>query len=294
VRQKKRIMGRMCAAAALVIAVTFCGVAALAPAASADAVVASAAARSTPAALADASAATRSTPATLADVTNPDLYIFCLNTLNFFGYPANDATTYACEVAAHPLHPGAIGVIVAVAQCGFLLRAAGVSIVVSGLACGAGAPPGFGEIQEWCDNSGGTACLNAWSGGPWVDDYTGGPETRDTNQDFVVVGENSSDTGYSEIAFIGSSSWSGGCIGDAYNNSGDADVSLDGCGSASGSGAGWGTQFEWGTSGCPSGEAWFYDAHWNGYLGPPAGAVNGSHFYLNKPSPVCFSVTLET
>ena len=99
--------------------------------------------------------------------------------------------------------------------------------------------------------------------------------------------------GYSQIAFIGSSSWSGECIGDAYNNSNDADVSLDPCGSASG-GQGWGTNMTWGTSGCPSGEAWFYDAHWKGYLGPPAGAVNGSHFYLNKPSPVCFSVTLES
>ena len=45
-----------------------------------------------------------------------------------------------------------------------------------------------------------------------------------------------------------------------------------------------------GTSGCPSEEAWFYDVHWNGYLGPAAGAVNGSHFYLNKPIPYCFNV----
>jgi hypothetical protein len=34
---------------------------------------------------------------------------------------------------------------------------------------------------------------------------------------------------------------------------------------------------------------WFHDNHWNGYLGPGRQA-NGSHFYLNKPTPYCFNV----
>jgi hypothetical protein len=59
-------------------------------------------------------------------------------------------------------------------------------------------------------------------------------------------------------------------------------------------GQGWGVNFTWGTSGCPAGEAWFKNVHWNGYLGPPANFVNGSHFYLNKPSKTCLNYFLES
>ena len=120
--------------------------------------------------------------------------------------------------------------------------------------------------------------------------YRGGPETNDTNADFAVF--DNPGTGHSEIAFVGLGSWSGRCIGDASNDSSLADVSLDSCGSASG-GQGWGVNFTWGTDGCPSGEAWFKNVHWNGYLGPPDNFVNGSHFYLNKPGKICFTVEFE-
>jgi len=141
----------------------------------------------------------------------------------------------------------------------------GVPLIIAMPACGAGAVPQFAET-EWCYYNGGYACLNAWGGGPYVNVYTGGPETSDTHQDFAVFANPG--TGYAEIGFTGSGSWSGECIGDASNNSGLADVSLDSCGSSSG-GQGWGTNFTWGTDGCPSGEAWFKNVHWNGYLGPP-------------------------
>jgi hypothetical protein len=120
-----------------------------------------------------------------------------------------------------------------------------------------------------------------------------GPETGDNHQDFYLAAEdnaNGNATGYYQLIYDGS----GSCIGDAYNKSGYADTSLDPCGSSISGGQGWGTNMTVGTSGCPSGKAWIHDAHWNGYLGPPAGAVNGSHFYLNKPSPYCFSVTFDS
>jgi hypothetical protein len=96
------------------------------------------------------------------------------------------------------------------------------------------------------------------------------------------------------IAFLpGSGTWNGYCVGDAYNESGDARVSLDPCGN-NGQGAGWGTQFEWiqgnGSNGCPSGYSAFYNRHWGGYLGPQQSGVNGSPFYLNKSGKVCFDV----
>ena len=124
------------------------------------------------------------------------------------------------------------------------------------------------------------ACVNAWGGGPWVDTYTGGPEGNDTNQLFTVI---------STASGVGLS-WTGGngeCVGDAYNNSGYADTSLDPCGS------GWGTNFTTGNSGCKdSSDTWFYNTHWHGYLGPPSGWTNGSHFYLDKPGPYCFSESI--
>lgn len=163
------------------------------------------------------------------------------------------------------------------------------------VACMAALPPPMFAAYQWCHYSGEFACLNAWGGGPWVRTYTGGPETRDTNQDFALLDNQA--TGYYEVEYVGSNtSWAGKCLGDAYNLSGRADVSLDPCGTASGN-QGWGTNMTYGTNGCPSGELWVYDYHWNGYLGPPANWVNGSPWYLNKPwspSTDCFSIDLET
>jgi hypothetical protein len=148
--------------------------------------------------------------------------------------------------------------------------------------------------EEWCATTGGTACLNAWGGGPWVNDYTGGFESGDNHQNFflsAVDDANGNPTGNYQLIFDGANdSWAGYCIGDAYSNPGYADTSLNGCGNGTGGGAGWGTLMTIGTSGCPAGEGWFHDNHWNGYLAPANGAVNGSHFYLNDQSKVCFNV----
>lgn len=138
--------------------------------------------------------------------------------------------------------------------------------------------------EQFCYYNGRYACLNANGGGPWVDTYTGGPYGPNLNLDFAI----SSNSGGTQIEFIGGGAWAGKCIGDAYNSSSYADASLDSCGN-NGEGAGWGTNFKVGTSGCPAGEEWFHDAHWDGYLGPPNGWSNGSHFYLNNKAYYCFA-----
>ncbi len=285
-RQKKRIMGRMCAAAALAITVTVCGVTALAPAASAGSAVASAATRGA-APLSPQGPETRQVPDGSGSCV---LYMTAR-------YPAIEASIIntACSlVSLAPPHD--------LRLIAYAMGACAATFIVNGTrkydAVGAciqsGNPFTFLTQEQWCAYTPGTACLNAWSGGPWVNDSTGGPETGDSNQDFFLAdvdNANGNATGNYQIIFAGQgTSWADQCIGDAYNNANDAAVSLDGCGNGTGGGAGWGTNMHVGTSGCPSGESWFYDVHWKGYLGPPAGAVNGSHFYLNKPTPYCFYV----
>jgi hypothetical protein len=287
-RNYRMMVRRICAAAALAITVTVGGVTALAPAASADVAVASAATRS-------AAPSSPQGPETLRPHSISDCYLYITTR-----YPAIDKNlvTSACSlvpaaITAAPHDWRAIAA--AAAFCVGTFRKQGVSYLSASAACLASAiPTPFGQ-EEWCTTTGGTACLNAWGGGPWVNDYTGGFESRDSNQDFVlsaVYNANGDATGIYQLGFVGSGSWAGRCIGDAYNDSGYADVSLDGCGNGTGGGSGWGTNFTVGTSGCPAGEEWFHNNHWNGYLGPVGGAVNGSHFYLNKPTPYCFSVDL--
>jgi hypothetical protein len=139
--------------------------------------------------------------------------------------------------------------------------------------------------DQECFINGGYACLNAWNGGPWVNVYTGGPNTP--NNDFTVISSQSNGI-YVEIEDTGANTWSGQCIGDAYNESGQADTSLDPCGFSGP--AGWGTNFTYtyGPPNCPSGEIAFKNNHWGGWLGPPNNWVNGSHFYLNNPAIYCF------
>lgn len=222
----------------------------------------------------------------------------CIEGLKFIYGDENENTfTVACNLPA-AVPPGIPGyhywLAAAQAACGGILLVVGVAPAIAAGACidaSSDAVP-FTE-QQWCDTTGGTACLNAWSGGPWINDYTGGPETRDINQEMFVINENGNTdfSGNNQIAFVGNDSWKNQCIGDAYNNPNDADTSLDPCAlPAFGQAAGWGTQMTVGTSGCPTGEAWFHDNHWNGYLGPVGGATNGSHFYLNKPTKYCFQV----
>jgi hypothetical protein len=222
----------------------------------------------------------------------------CINgLLAIYGDDHQTAFTVACNIAgAVPTGAPHYERLLALAQaaCGGILMGVGVGPLIAAGACiDASADPVFFTEQQWCENTVGTGCLNAWSGGPWVNDYTGGPETRDINQEMFVVNENGNTDGSGpiQIVFAGNDSWGGHCIGDAQNDPNLADTSLDPCAfPAFGQSAGWGTQMTMGTSGCPSGEGWFHDNHWNGYLGPVDGAVNGSHFYLNKPSKYCFKV----
>ena len=236
-----------------------------------------------------ASAATRNTPppSTLRRLGGD-----CTNQLLNFGYKVTTVRAGICNTAALASGGSETVKFAAVGVCTGGLKATNVGIVAAGAACLAAVGPAILQYQELCYYNGGYACLNAWGGGPFVNVYSGGPETRDTHADFVLLDNQA--TGYYELAYVGSQGDSGGCIGDAYNNTNDADVSLDACGTASGN-QGFGTNMDWGTNGCPSGEVWVYDYHWNGYLGPPNNYVNGSHFYLNKPASahVCFAVTFD-
>jgi hypothetical protein len=135
----------------------------------------------------------------------------------------------------------------------------------------------------WCYKAGGGpyACLSVSGNmGPWVVVSTAGPN-GDVFDEFDVHQESD---GYWDIE---SGAPGGGCVGDAYNESGYADTSLDPCGT------GWGTNFEAyiGTSSgvCPNNSSVaFYNTHWKGWLGPPVPWSNGSEFYLNKSTPFCF------
>jgi hypothetical protein len=291
-RQNGRITGRaICSAAALAISVAVCGVPA--PAAFASS-AASAATRSTPAAFASsavAPAATRSAPR--PSPQGPDSVTGCVAFVaGFYPEVPNATIQFWCNIPAaastvnHYLFAVAVGICV-----GGLVKN-GVDRVIAQVGCtGANAHLPFTE-EQWCY---GTWCLNAWGGGPYVNEYTGGVETNDPYQIFILVNENGNTdgSGYSQIMFGATGNpYSDDCIGDYNNNSGLADAGLVGCGSASG-GQGWGTNMEVGTSGCPTGEAWFYDVHWNGYLGP-GGSASGTHWYLNKPSAYCFSVAYES
>jgi hypothetical protein len=209
----------------------------------------------------------------------------CQKTLMDYGYTVTTARKAACALASG-VYMGTVTQSLKIAACFGALKITGVSFSVSGLACGrSGGLAGF-VGEQWCTNND-NVCPNAWGGGPFVNAYTQGVELSDSHSEFDLMYNDA--TGYYELVYMGSGSWAGRCIGDAYNDSGLAYVSLDSCGTASGN-QGWGTNLDIGTSGCPSGEAWFYDYRWNGYLGPIDNPGNGSHFYLNKPSPYCFQL----
>ena len=142
---------------------------------------------------------------------------------------------------------------------------------------------------QFCYYNNGNVCLNAWGGGPWVNLST---DANTQNNDFTIIYETD---GYVELKDTGDNAWSGKCIGDGYNESGEARASLDPCGGG-GASAGWGTQFILDPL-CVASIAGgdlvlgygFESSHWsNGWLGP-AGSANGSHFYLNKPSEYCYA-----
>jgi hypothetical protein len=134
--------------------------------------------------------------------------------------------------------------------------------------------------SEYCffAPTGPPACLNAWGGGPYVKvEENANPVIQ--NNYFKILYE---PDGNVELEFVGGGAWSGECIGDAKNLPGNADTSLDPCGT-NGANAGWGTQFSlWTMGGGPSQGDGFYNLHWKGFLGPPSKFVDGSAFYLNK------------
>ncbi len=263
---------RICAAAALVM-VTAGGIPALAPA---------------PAALASpavASAATHSPPPRV----HPHAAGECLTYVGA-RYEVTSLVTLGCQWGATTIIGVAphVSISIQLALCSGFLTAAFIDPITLTFGCALAVGPSLIGTQ-YCGPNFGNDCLNAWNGGPWVNVYTGGDELRDTHQNFMVIDENGDRNGTAEIMYTGSGSWNGECIGDAYNNSGYADTSLDPC-ARPGQSAGWGTQMTWGTSGCPSGTVWFHDGHWNGYLAPANNAVNGSHWYLNDQTKTCLDI----
>jgi hypothetical protein len=241
-----------------------------------------------------ASAATRSTapPSAQGPQTRPGRPRgtgSCVAYLTPF-YPniSSTALNGACLLATLPTPPHLQNLAIAGCVGGLLVLT--VSIFHAIVACNLSAESSLPFTQQqWCDYN--TDCLNAWSGGPYVKVYTGGTETGDSNQNFYLADVDNSAgqaTGYYHMIFAGSGSWADQCVGDYNNNSGLADAGLDGCGNATGGGTGWGTNMEVGTNGCPSGELWVYDVHWNGYLA--GDGANGSKFYLNVANPVCFTI----
>jgi hypothetical protein len=137
---------------------------------------------------------------------------------------------------------------------------------------------------QYCDFLDGAspACLNAWSGGPFVNvETTDNPNIQ--NNRFQVLSEAN---GNFQIQFVGGGQYNNYCIGDAGNLPGNADTGLVPCNTHTG--AGWGTLFKDHSNLCNPGSYAYYNNHWGGYIGPVGGYVNGSHFYLNKPNLVCF------
>jgi len=69
----------------------------------------------------------------------------------------------------------------AMGACAATLKYNGASYVNSAVACMLSATPTPLTQEQWCENTAGTACLNAWGGGPWVDDSTTGFESGDNH-----------------------------------------------------------------------------------------------------------------
>jgi len=128
--------------------------------------------------------------------------------------------------------------------------------------------------DQFCFNN---FCLNAWNGGPYVNEFTQGV----ANNYFTVI-SNQPATGYVNLEFTGSRSpYEFGCIGDFGNSQTDARAGLSPCG---GGNVPWGGNFT--ATHCPGGLA-FKNVHWNGWLAP-ASAGDGTPYYLNSASEACF------
>lgn len=171
-----------------------------------------------------------------------------------------------------------------VAGLGGLVLTSGVLFTAQAGAAQASSHPRPAAISEaqYCYHSNGKqACLNAWSGGPAVNTYTGGVDNNDFNQEFHLMPNSAGGT---DIQYVGGGKYSGLCIGDLGNSSTVAKAGLVPCST------GWGTNFK-AELNCGTGDYTFFNAHWQGYLGPVANWTSGSPFYLNKPDQAgwCFT-----
>lgn len=171
---------------------------------------------------------------------------------------------------------------------------------LAGLAAGAATSAYAGTGNQWCNDPG--YCPNAWNGGPFVKSY-GYPAA---NNDFTVIGSyGECNNGFTTSTCPGSpipaglpivafeytngGRWAGQCIGDAYNNSGRADSSLDPCPGGSNGNGGWGVNFvqHYQGGGCGTGTDLFYNIHWGGYLRWDPSGSNGATVYLNNSTGWC-------
>jgi hypothetical protein len=159
-----------------------------------------------------------------------------------------------------------------------ILAILGALTLAIGLGVGSGGTAraaGYGD--QFCTNG---FCLNAWSGGPYVNEYQY-EQNGVANSEFTIVQHGNGTVG---IQFTGDTyPYENDCISDYGNNQFDARAGLNGnC--ANGQIA-WGANFY--LQSCPGGLQ-FENVHWkNGYLSP-SDRGNGTPFYLNSPTPACF------
>jgi len=162
-----------------------------------------------------------------------------------------------------------------------------VAAAVAGLAVpvvvAAGPAQANGTGNQWCYETGGQACLNAWGGGPRVNVYT---SKGVVNNDFTLRWDSHASAW--QLVDSGTGPYNGWCVGDYGNDPNNASTGLVTCGDSSGN-EGWGTLFNIPLNCGGQGDV-FQDRHWgaSAYLGPPNGYGNGDHFYLNTPTTNCF------
>jgi len=163
------------------------------------------------------------------------------------------------------------------------LRARGARLTLAATIVGTGlafvTTSGTAYATQWCAATG-TACLNAWGGGPEVNVYS--PGAAKNNFNLIPNGV------YYNLQFAGSGTYHGWCVGDYGDNSTDARAGMvGGCGTSN---IGWGGNYYADPCTGVNGGAgeYFNNYHWAAFLGPYAGV--GTAFYLNKPSGWCFSI----
>jgi hypothetical protein len=174
-----------------------------------------------------------------------------------------------------------------------LTLAGGIGTAVSGSAHASGV--------QWCNNSSGSECLDAWFGGPAVETYPAGNYANGNNEWSVTsLGIPPPCGGYhttSSCPWPGTtpglpivqfnSASTGSCggefIGDSGNSQTDAAAGCVGYG-------GWGWNFIEDAAGCPAGAARFISIHWStswsSARGLQVGGSTGDKVY-NNSTPAC-------